>query len=148
VVAEPVLIVPAWIMKYYVLDLRPYNSLVNYLLIGLKDIRRPMFVIGTETDHIAPWRSVYQVHLFTDNELTFVLTNGGHNAGSCPNRVTAADTIMWRGARPMDRTWIRTLGSRTQHAMTARGGRNGPVGSNPAVPGARLPPRWGLRSRD
>jgi len=45
------------------------------------DVRVPTLAVGTETDHIAPWRSVFKAHLLMDVEITFILTNGGHNAG-------------------------------------------------------------------
>jgi polyhydroxyalkanoate synthase len=50
--------------------------------VRLDDVQVPMFVVGTETDHVAPWKSVYKVgNLVRSDDYTFLLTSGGHNAG-------------------------------------------------------------------
>ena len=49
--------------------------------VSLGDIKLPIFMVGTVTDHVAPWRSVHKLHYLTSAEITFALTSGGHNAG-------------------------------------------------------------------
>lgn len=50
--------------------------------VSMGDVSLPMFVVGTTTDHVAPWKSVYKIrNLKRLGDTTFALTNGGHNAG-------------------------------------------------------------------
>jgi polyhydroxyalkanoate synthase len=62
-------------------DLAEGRYMVDGRPIALTDIRVPVFAVGTAWDHVAPWRSTYKIHLLADTEVTYVLTNGGHNAG-------------------------------------------------------------------
>jgi len=78
-------------------DLSEGRYKVKGRTISLSDIRAPMFVVSTIRDHVAPWHSVYKIHLLADTEVTFLLTSGGHNAGIVsepghPNRTYQIET--------------------------------------------------------
>ncbi len=62
-------------------DLAEGRFRVDHRPVVMSDIRAPIFSVGTTRDHVAPWRSAFKVHALTETEVTFLLTNGGHNAG-------------------------------------------------------------------
>jgi polyhydroxyalkanoate synthase len=78
---------PARMHHEYLTSLYLHNALatssyrVEGRAVSLGDIRVPVFMVGTQRDHISPWPSVYKLHHLCDAEVTFVLTSGGHNAG-------------------------------------------------------------------
>ena len=59
--------------------------------VSLTDIRVPIFAVGTERDHVAPWRSTYKINLQTETEVMYLLTTGGHNVGIVSEMGCAGD---------------------------------------------------------
>jgi polyhydroxyalkanoate synthase len=128
-------------------DLAEGRYRVNGRPVALTDIRAPVFAVGTETDHVAPWRSVFKLHLFLDTDVTFLLTSGGHNAGivSEPGRADRhyrlrgkcerdpyIDPDAWLGETPVEHgswwpAWTRWLAE-----------RSGAPAPPPAMGGGRL----------
>ncbi len=93
-------------------DLASGRYQVNERPVAIQDIRAPVFTVGTTRDHVAPWRSAYKIHLLTDaDEVTFLLTSGGHNAGIIsepghPHR-SYRQRIQRQGERYLDPdTWL------------------------------------------
>jgi polyhydroxyalkanoate synthase len=70
---------PARMHSEYLCQLFLDNDLAEgrFLVAGrpvlVSDIRVPFFVVGTEADRIAPWRSVHKIHLLNEGDITFIL---------------------------------------------------------------------------
>jgi len=72
--------------------------------VSLTNLRMPVFMVGTQRDHVSPWPSVYKLRHLCHAEITFVLTSGGHNAGiiSEPGHPKRSYQI---ATRPLNGTW-------------------------------------------
>jgi polyhydroxyalkanoate synthase len=127
-------------------ELAQGHYLVEGRPIALADIHVPVFAVSAVRDHVAPWKSVFKLHLQSDaNELTFVLTSGGHNVGIVnepghPRRSYQIATA-WPGDKYVDPdTWQSTVPMRegswwpawqdwlTQHSSAGN--------AEPRIPGA------------
>ena len=93
-------------------DLTAGRCQVGGRAVSLGDIDVDLFAVSTHDDHVAPWRSVYKLHLFTESELCFVLASGGHNVGviNPPESGFASSSFQFasrrRGAHYLDAaTW-------------------------------------------
>ena len=51
--------------------------------IDLGTIETPMYVLGAEADHIAPWRTTYMTSQYVSGDVKYTRTNSGHVAGIC-----------------------------------------------------------------
>jgi polyhydroxyalkanoate synthase len=60
---------------------KPGAFSIDDTAIDLGKILTPLFVLGAENDHIAPWRATYLTTQHVGGESKYVLTNSGHIAG-------------------------------------------------------------------
>ena len=84
---------------------------VDGRVIALRDIRAPIFAVGMARDHIAPWRSVYKVSLFSDTDVTFALAvrrpQCRHRQSSVAGKGSFQLMTRRQGERYMDPdTWV------------------------------------------
>ncbi|MCX7241811.1 MAG: alpha/beta fold hydrolase [Burkholderiales bacterium] len=95
-------------------DLATNKFSLNGQVITLSDISVPMFVVGTEADHVAPWTSVYKIgNLVRSDDYSFLLTSGGHNAGIIagpvhPKRHFRLKTKRLKAAHIGNQEWLQT----------------------------------------
>ncbi len=78
---------PARMAKEYLRKLYQNNELARGMFeisgekLSMKEIRVPVYVVATKTDHIAPWQSSFKGLNRTRGQKRFILAGSGHIAG-------------------------------------------------------------------
>lgn len=130
---------PAAMHEFYLRELYLNNRLVQDDLeiggrrLNLGAIRQPLYAVGAEQDHIAPWKQTFQLCGLTGGPARYVLATSGHILGIInprsrhPSGATGSATPL-ASATPRH-------GGRQPKKPPAPGGRTGRAGwTNVAVP--------------
>jgi len=116
--------------------------------ISLAAIAAPIFAVGTEEDHVSPWRSVFKIHRLNPGDVTFLLVSGGHNGGivSEPGHKHRSYRIGHRSsgvAAPSPEDFIaksaQHKGSWWPAYAAWLDARSGPLGPNPGMGNGKFP---------
>jgi polyhydroxyalkanoate synthase len=93
--------------------IKPGGVSVHGMPIDLGTIRQDLYAVGTEQDHIVPWRSAWRISRLAGGEVRFVLGGSGHIAGII-NPPTKGRGY-WTNANPTAATAEEWLAEATQH---------------------------------
>jgi polyhydroxyalkanoate synthase len=90
--------------SFYLREFYLHNKLVkpDGLTLGgrpidLSRITQPIYAIGTEQDHIAPWRSAFKICSLTNGPVRFILATSGHIMGVLSPPLDPPKRRYWMG---------------------------------------------------
>jgi polyhydroxyalkanoate synthase len=76
---------------------RPGALTIDGVSVDMSGVETPLYVLGSELDHIVPWRSSYRTTDLVGGEVTYRLSSGGHIAGLV-NPPGGKKATFWAGA--------------------------------------------------
>ena len=95
--------------------IKPGKVVLNGVPIDMGDIQQPIYAVGTEQDHIVPWKSAWRVKQLVKGPVRFILGGSGHIAGviSQPSKGRG----YWTNDKPVETAaqWFETADRHTGH---------------------------------
>lgn len=145
---------PAAMHSYYLRQCYIENKLVQPggLVLGgraidVRRIRQPLYAIGTEQDHIAPWKETFKTCALVQGPVRYVLATSGHIMGIISPPVNPPKRHYWVGdatGQSDPEGWRQDLekkaGSWWEDWALWLGERCGPMVQPPTLGSERLPP--------
>ena len=144
---------PAAMHEFYLRELYLNNRLAQGRLeigerrLDLGEIQQPLYAVGAEQDHIAPWKQTFRLCGLTGGPVRYVLATSGHILGIINPPVTPPKRRYWVGDATGQRdteAWRekteKTSGSWWEDWTRWLSERCGPLGPPPPFGNANYPP--------